>query len=205
MEGSNLSFSVGMDPYCYKQFEDKRQTYIPCSKETFLDELRKRMQRNEARLEDGYAPFCKHIFVENFTGAKSGTMPITEDNRHLLKSAYVARTETELPVLTRWFPKAAVEDHIPEAKFLDVILYSKEQVIKEYDARGEHPTGTTYDFDYYVVSIKPQNVDTETPMIPITFFRNTMIDEGGSGVPIDHEKYMLAVKFWENHALIRDM
>lgn len=32
------------------------------------------------------APFCKHIFVPNFTGAPVSALPITDANRHLLQS-----------------------------------------------------------------------------------------------------------------------
>ena len=35
-------------------------------------------------------------------------------------------------MLSRWFPTAEVE--APEAKWLDVILYSREQLAKEYAA-----------------------------------------------------------------------
>ncbi|KAK9904910.1 hypothetical protein WJX75_005289 [Coccomyxa subellipsoidea] len=42
---------------------------------------------------------------------------------HLLRTR---RRPEELPVLTRWFP--AVDVEVPEAKFLDVILYSREQL-----------------------------------------------------------------------------
>ena len=45
-----------------------------------------------------YAPFCKHLFVENFTDAVTPVVPITTDNAHLLESGYEARTEYELPV-----------------------------------------------------------------------------------------------------------
>lgn len=34
-----------------------------------------------------YAPFCKHLFVPNFTDAKVGAILITEHNRHLLRYA----------------------------------------------------------------------------------------------------------------------
>ena len=37
------------------------------------------------------------------------------------------------PLPCRWFPAAAV-GHIPEAKFLDVILYSREQLVQEGEA-----------------------------------------------------------------------
>lgn len=45
---------------------------------------------------------------------------------------YEARTEKELPVLRRYFPKDKVEPQ--RAKYLDVILYSREQVVKENEA-----------------------------------------------------------------------
>ena len=32
------------------------------------------------------APFCKHIFVPNWTGAPVSALPITKDNQHLLQS-----------------------------------------------------------------------------------------------------------------------
>lgn len=37
-------------------------------------------------LAEGYAPFCKHVFVPNFTGAQLSTLRITKDNEHLLRS-----------------------------------------------------------------------------------------------------------------------
>uniref|UniRef100_A0A0C3SQG0 Uncharacterized protein n=1 Tax=Guillardia theta (strain CCMP2712) TaxID=905079 RepID=A0A0C3SQG0_GUITC len=81
-------------------------------------------------MREGYAPFCKHLFVPCFLpGAKAEAVPITDDNRHLLRSEYQARTADELPVLVRWFPQKAVE--APDATFLDLILYSREQIIKE--------------------------------------------------------------------------
>ena len=39
-----------------------------------------------APLVDGYAPFCKHLFVRNYTGAPVSALPITDANRHLLQS-----------------------------------------------------------------------------------------------------------------------
>ena len=55
-----------------------------------------------SKLVDGYAPFCKHIFVRNFVGARLGAMQITDANRHLLQCGYSRRRPEELPVLTRW-------------------------------------------------------------------------------------------------------
>jgi len=55
----------------------------------------------EVEFEDGYAPFCKHIFVENFVGARVGAAKITSENEHLLRSGYSKRRLEELAVLTR--------------------------------------------------------------------------------------------------------
>lgn len=49
-------------------------------------------------LFDSYAPFCKHLFVKNFTGARLNMVAITQANAHMLMSDYEARTEYELPV-----------------------------------------------------------------------------------------------------------
>ena len=46
----------------------------------------------KAELKDGYAPFCKHVFVENFTDSLQSVVPITKENEHLLKTCYEART-----------------------------------------------------------------------------------------------------------------
>jgi hypothetical protein len=46
--------------------------------------------------------------------------------------------------------------------------------------------------------------DKEEPMKPITLMRNAHgIEEGGSGVPIDREKYLQAVEFWSNNATVK--
>ena len=53
-------------------------------------------------LVPGYAPFCKHIFVPNFVGAKLGALPITDSNRRHLQCGYSRRRPEELAVLTRF-------------------------------------------------------------------------------------------------------
>lgn len=55
-----------------------------------------------AQLVDGYADFCKHVFVRNFVGAKLGALQITDENRHLLQCGYSRRRPEELPVLARY-------------------------------------------------------------------------------------------------------
>ena len=54
-----------------------------------------------------------------------------------------------------------------------------------------------------IISIKPQDVEHELPMQPITMLRNALgKEEGGSGVPIDREKYNQSVAHWKKHAVI---
>ena len=168
------------------------------------------IEQNEGKsiLVDGYAPFCKHIFVPNFIRAKAGYARIEDENRSLLKSDYVARTDYELPVLTRWFPADKVE--APEATHLDLILYSREQINKENLETGVGLEMKTMggiqvpeDADYGIISIKPQIGVEEIPMTPITAMRNALpIAEGGSGTPLSREDYLKAVEFWKHHAMI---
>ena len=153
-----------------------------------------------AGLVDGYAPFCKHVFVPNFIpGTKVGSIPITPENEKHLRSGYSARSDAELAVLTRWFPADKVE--LPEAAFLDVILYSREQIRIENAAMGED-SGS--DAPWGIVSVKAQDVDSELPMQPITMMRNALgADEGGSGVALDAAKYRESVAYWAGHAPIQ--
>eukprot|EP00983_Pelagomonas_calceolata_P029258 917066-Pelagomonas_calceolata.AAC.4 len=55
-------------------------------------------------------------------------LQITDSNRHLLGSGYTRRRPEELAVLSRWFKAKDVE--VPEAAYLDLILYSREQLVK---------------------------------------------------------------------------
>lgn len=137
---------------------------------------------------DGYAPFCKLRVHRNWTSTRCYTMPITDENRHLLRSAYEARTKAELPVLVRWFE--GVEP--PVANYLVVILYSREQMHKE---------GDMIDADWGIVGCMYTEAPEEIPMAPITMMRNALgVEEGGSGVPMDREAYKRSAEFWENNA-----
>jgi len=161
-----------------------------------------------SKLQPGYAPFCKHLFIENdFTTAKVNVIKITKDNEHLLRTSYDARNEKELPVLSRFFPKEAMEEsQLPVAKYLDLILYSREQIQKENESMGQtsnqNPEHTTA-APWGIVSIKAQDVDYELPMTPITAMRNALgKDEGGSGVKLNRDEYIKAVEYWKDHANI---
>ena len=67
----------------------------------------------------------------------------------------------------------------------------------------EDATTLNDDYDYAIVWIKPQSVDYELPMDPITMMRNALgKEQGGSGVTLNCEKYKQSVAFWQENASI---
>jgi len=54
-----------------------------------------------------------------------------------------------------------------------------------------------------IISVKAQDEEFELPMQPITMLRNTLVDEGGSGVALNREAYMASVSFWQSHATVK--
>ena len=136
----------------------------------------------------GYAPFCQLHVHRNWTNTRCLTLPVTEQNRHQLRSAYEARNKNELPVLVRWFE--GVEP--PVAAYLIPILYSREQLGKE---------GSPIEGDWGVVGCLYTSEPAEIPMAPITMMRNALgVDQGGSGVPLDPVAYRRSVDYWSAHA-----
>lgn len=190
------SKSLVVDPFCFRQFSEHEQsraylgTVFPLSVFDFEDIVNERY--DESLLKDGYAPFCKHLFVKNdFTEAQVNVLPITPENEHNLRSEYQARNEKELPVLSRYFPKKLVGDNLPVAKYLDLILYSREQIKQENAAQGYADKDNEETAPWGIVSIKAQDVDFELPMTPITAMRNALgKEEGGSGIPLNREEYV---------------
>ncbi len=149
-----------------------------------------------AELVAGYAPFCKHLFLQNDTPTACGFAPITDENRPMLHSGYAARRKGELPVLERWFEGVKP----PVAAYLDVILYSHAQLLVEAEAFPEDVPVC----DWGIVSIMGTLTPEEPPMPPITQLRNALgPEEGGSGVAIDRAAYARAAGFWNDHAAVR--
>jgi hypothetical protein len=104
-------------------------------------------------------------------------------------------------VLERWIPVEAIEQ--PKAKYLDVILYSREQVQKESEEMKEDFT-LSEGVEWGIVSIKAQDEPHETPMQPITILRNALgKSEGGSGVALERSKYNESVDYWRSHVLLK--
>jgi Protein of unknown function (DUF3228) len=106
-------------------------------------------------------------------------------------------------MLCRWVPSDKIT--VPEAKFLDVILYSREQILKELAAMpGKGDPTDIPDVPWGIISFKAQDESHETPMQPMTMMRNALgADEGGSGVPLDKAKYSEAVEYWKAHVPVQ--
>ena len=209
MSSSAGEKSLVIDPFCYRQFAENKEAAAKYGGTVFNIEMSDfeaivNQRYDESNLQEGYAPFCKHLFVKNdFTDAKVNVLPITAENEGFLRSKYEARNEKELPVLSRFFPKDLIggNDGLPVAKYLDLILYSREQINKENAAQGEAASEETAPWG--IVSIKAQDVDYELPMTPITAMRNALgKEEGGSGVPLVRDEYMKAVNYWKDHAVV---
>ena len=109
-----------LDAFAHKQFTaGKSSCFIPdISTEEFARKVCEIYANGKASLVDGYAPFCKHLFVPNFTEAKVNALEITKQNEGLMRSGYLSRQEGELAVLSRWFPREAVAPHRSVNTFL---------------------------------------------------------------------------------------
>ena len=205
MSASSTKHQLVLDPFVFKQFDDAQYTgtKIDMDKPAFEAKINELYESGAHPLVDGYAPFCKHVFVPNFLGdgIKVPYLEITPENEGKMRSGYDARREEELAVLVRWFPAETAPE--PEAAtFLDIILYSREQIRKEAAAMGREDEPT--DAPWGIISVKAQSVDYELPMQPITMMRNALgADEGGSGVGLKRDEYTKSVTFWSKYAPIK--
>ena len=128
-------------------------------------------------------------------GTKVGAAEITPDNEHLLRSGYSARSDAELPVLTRWFLQEKID--VPDATWLDVILYSRAVGTGGGASKAARPP--LPDAPWGIISVKGQTVDYECPMTPITIMRNALgKEEAGAGA--DRSAASQRVWYHERHA-----
>ena len=190
---------IAMTPFALRNWESERtSTRIEGIAPDELVAAANRELAQGAALVDGYAPFCKHLFLPNRTFTRCSFAPITDENRYLLQSGYRNRREGERAVLERWFEGLEA----PVACFLDVILYSHDQLLKE---AADFPEDQHVpDCEWGIVSIIATLEPSEPPMPPITQLRNALgRSEGGSGRAIDPVAYDASVDFWERHAAVK--
>ncbi|MFW5890822.1 MAG: DUF3228 family protein, partial [bacterium] len=154
---------------------------------------------------DGYADFCKLFVLSNsLFDLRTGSMPITLENYQYLRTGYSSRKSEELPVLSRWLdlPLPA-----PKAKYVVLVAYTREQLIKEAKVSAKHDFNEENFLNgakYGIVAILAQMEPYEQPMKPMTMIRNALgIDQGGSGVPLDKEKYLKSIEFWSKNATVK--
>lgn len=200
-----------LDEFADRQWDDPHfsGTRFSCDRKEFVHRVHQAAQeQGGAGLVDGYAPFCKHVFMPNeYDDVTVSVVEITDENRHLLETTYARRRPEEFAVLTRYFPADKVS--APRAAWLDVILYSREQLVKEHAAlygvsTEEVDAALPEAVPWGIISIKAQSESWETPMNPITMMRNALGKaEGGSGVPMIRAEYDKAVEYWSSHAMIQ--
>ena len=142
MSSSSNNHELVLDPFGQRQFNNPNYTgtQVIYDEIEFEKRINEEYIKNGKILQDGYAPFCKHLFVPNFCNIKCGYAKITPENQHLIESCYEARKESELPVLIQYFDSKKVE--APLATHLDIILYSREQINLENIAMNETPPNT---------------------------------------------------------------
>ena len=197
-----------LDEFADRQWDDPNfsGSRFSCDKAQFVDKVHA-AHKATGKLVDGYAPFCKHVFIPNeYDDVAVSALPITDANRHLLETAYARRRPEEFAVLTRFFPADKVT--APRAEWLDIILYSREQLVKEHAAlhgvSEEEVDGVLPQAPWGIIGIKAQGEGYETPMNPITMMRNALGKaEGGSGVQLVREEYEKATTYWDGHAMIQ--
>ena len=108
------SLKIVMDPFCFKQFDPSSgSAFINYDKDEFNTKVNDfyLAVKDQGGLKDGYAPFCKHLFIENFSEAVNLHLEITPENKKLIECAYESRRVEELAVLARWFDKIALEEN----------------------------------------------------------------------------------------------
>ena len=200
--------TIVLDEFAYRHWDDPKYAgarITSINKEDFTNQVRSYIAEHggfDKCSVEGYAPFCRHVFIPNTTDARVDAIEITEELLPLIKSGYRSRRPDELAVLCRWIEAKDVPGGVPKADFLDLIFYSREQLIKEGQAMNlKIQEG---EWDWGLISIKAQKANYETPMQPITAMRNALgVEYGGSSDPIDPEKYKKSVDFWERFISIQ--
>jgi len=199
--------AVVLDPFAFRHWDDPQYHGARISdmnKDDFMLHLKDYIEKNGGFMNcsvEGYAPFCRHIFMPNCTSAQVDAIEITESVEKFIRTGYLARRSDELPVLCRWIKSSDIPGGVPKAAFLDLIFYSREQLILEAQAmKGEIVPG---EWDWALISLKGQYSAHETPMQPITMMRNALGAEyGGSSVPLNHSKYIDSANHWNKYVSV---
>eukprot|EP00040_Diaphanoeca_grandis_P029424 m.172363 g.172363 ORF g.172363 m.172363 type:complete len:293 (+) comp31683_c0_seq2:325-1203(+) len=179
---------------------------------TMLDtEMGLRRTYNSAEvMENGYAPFVKILYVDNFVeNLLPSVVEISGSNKDKMRSTYETRTAHDLPMLTRWCLLEDVindESCIEKAKYLQVTMYSAEYILRDSLQRGKGigNCGDIANANWGVISIKGVNEKREVPMTPASMMKGALPREcGGLGVTLNMAKYRESIQYWETHVTVR--
>ena len=176
------------------------------------------LQINDAEIKHAGTPllpsmweFCKYLVIKNdFSEIKTQVLPITLDIYPFIRSGYASRTKEELPILSRWV-ELPPSIKLPQAKYIVCVLYSREQLQKEYNDKYHpekdstvKPFSMAEDAEYGIIAIMGTVLPQPDPLVPVTTMRNALgTAEGGNGEKINHEEYRKSVEFWNSHILVK--
>jgi len=212
---------IGYDPFALRQFkpEFKGTNLSKIDSAKFLDLINVKYQEflntkpdateKPALLLDSEWEFCKYlVFTNPATEIKSPVMEISLALYPFIRSTYSSRTPEELPVLTRFVDLPAGFD-LPVAKYVVCVLYTREQLLKEFNAKPV-PEGTVAtefylpeSVKYGIVAVMGTLEPEPDPLVPVTIMRNSLgTEEGGNGAKINKEVYAKSVNFWNTHIMV---
>ena len=198
---------IEYDPFVTRQFSQNFSgTKVdPEVKEELLDVINDAYDyaSTETMLDSEWS-FCKYLVLPNEFGVKCAVRPITLDIYPYIRTDYSQRTPEELEVLTRYVQLPPGFKSV-EANYIVLVLYSKEQLQKEFKPKEE---GQDFYFDdsveWGIVSIMGTMEPKPDPLVPITIMRNALgIEEGGNGETLNRESYNQSVEFWSKYILVK--
>lgn len=168
--------------------------------------------------------FCKYLFIRidsnaRFEEIRVASVKINHTLLPYIRTSYSSRTPDELPILTRFLqiPKEA-NYRLPYASYIGCVLYSREQLLKEYEAETKKELAKdnivfdeqikkfelSEDCEYGIVAIMGLHEPQMEPMLPITHMRNALAEsEGGNGQKLNKAEYLRSVKYWSEYILIK--
>ena len=198
---------IEYDPFVTRQFSQNFSgTKVnPEVKEELLEVINDAYEyASTETMLDSEWDFCKYLVLPNEFGVKCAVREITLDIYPYIRTDYSQRTPEELAILTRYVQlppgfKSA------EANYIVLVLYSKEQLQKEFKPKEE---GQEFYFDdsveWGIVSIMGTMEPKPDPLVPITIMRNSLgVEEGGNGETLNRRVYNESVEFWSKYILVK--
>lgn len=218
---------VEYDPFVLRQmkpsFKGTNLSDVP--PDAFLQyiNVQYKLWNDDIKLLDSEWDFCKYLVFPNIHYViKAQVMKLELSLYPFIRSAYSSRTPEELSVLSRWVDLPPGFE-LPQAKYVVCVLYSREQLLKEFDSKNgkndiQVPSTPvlepvfyndkkdfylSHDCEYGIVAIMGTTNPEPDPLIPVTILRNSLgTSEGGNGENINKDVYKKSVEFWNTHIMV---